>query len=205
MRLRTRWTIAFVVGELLGFVPPALTGAALAASGATQGMMVAGLVVAGALEGAVLGAAQARVLVQALPGLDGRRWILATSLGAAVAWLAGMGGSALVQALGARALWLVAPSLVVGLLAMGFLQWRVMRHLVSRSWTWVPVTAGAWLVGVIIPIAALSSVPNGWPLPAHAVVGVLAAVAMGATVGALTGRTLTRLVEQPRITVLTAT
>jgi hypothetical protein len=28
--LRVRWTLAFVVGELVGFVPPAVTGAVLA-------------------------------------------------------------------------------------------------------------------------------------------------------------------------------
>lgn len=60
----------------------------------------------------------------------------------------------------------------------------------SRSSAWVPVTAGAWLVGVLIPVTALSLVPNGWPLLSHAIVGVAAAMAMGATVGAITGRTL---------------
>jgi hypothetical protein len=31
--LRRRWTVAFVVGELVGFAPPAITGATLATIG----------------------------------------------------------------------------------------------------------------------------------------------------------------------------
>jgi tetrahydromethanopterin S-methyltransferase subunit C len=49
------------------------------------------------------------------------------------------------------------------------------------------------LLGVMIPVAALSLAPNDWPGWAHGLIAVLAAVAMGATVGALTGRTLERI------------
>ena len=42
--------------------------------------------------------------------------------------------------------------------------------------------------------ATLSTVPNAWPAWARILLGVLAAVAMGLTVGVLTGRTLERLI-----------
>jgi ribose/xylose/arabinose/galactoside ABC-type transport system permease subunit len=42
-------------------------------------------------------------------------------------------------------------------------------------------------------VVALSTVPNGWPPPVHVAVAVAAAVAMGATVGVITGTTLVRL------------
>jgi VIT1/CCC1 family predicted Fe2+/Mn2+ transporter len=58
------------------------------------------------------------------------------------------------------------------------------------------VNAGAWLVGVMIPVAAPSVVPDGWPAPIHAAVGVLAAVAMGLTVRSVTDRTLERLLQE---------
>jgi hypothetical protein len=196
--LRRRWTAAFVVGELVGFVPPALVGAALVVAGVPDGVLVAGLVAAGAIEGAVLGVTTGRVLGCELPMLDVRRWVAATAAGAAVAWLAGMGGSALIQAVGAWALIVVAPGLIVGLLAMGILQWRVLQPFVPGAARWVPVTAGAWLVGVMLPVVALSVVPNGWPPGVHVVVGVAAAVAMGATVGSLTGRTLDGLLASSR-------
>jgi hypothetical protein len=189
--------MAFLVGELIGFVPPALTGAGLAALGAPDPVLVVGLTLAGMVEGAAIGIAQARVLARFAPGVDGRDWVRATVASAAFAWFVGMGGGALLGASGASAwlLLLMVPAWTAGLLSMGYLQWRVLRRTVAGSGRWVWVTAGAWLVGVLIPVVALSSVPNGWPLWVHAIAGVAAAVAMGITVGALTGRTLERLLR----------
>lgn len=192
--LRRRWIAAFLVGELAGFVPPAATGAALAAAGAGDALLVGGLVAAGFLEGAVLGWAQAAVLRGVLPAVRFRDWVLATAAGAALAWAAGMSASPLLQRFGLVALVAVGPALMAGWLAMGVLQWRVLRRAAPRSGRWVPVTALAWLVGVAIPVVALGVVPNGWPLPVHAAVGVAAALAMGATVGALTAGALERVV-----------
>jgi hypothetical protein len=152
--LRRRWTVAFIAGELAGFVAPSATGAVLAALGAPDPALVAGLGAGGALIGSDI-APVVLLLVVLIP-----------------AWTA-------------------------ALLAMGYAQWRVLRRVVPRSRRWVWVTAAAWLLGVIIPVAALSLAPNAWPAVAHAVVGVLAAVAMGATVGGLTGATLERLLTAP--------
>lgn len=116
--MRQRWIAAFVLGELVGFVPPALTGAGLASAGVADPFLVLGLVVA------------------------------------------------------------------------------VLSPHVRRSAVWAPVTAGAWFVGVLIPVTALSLVPNGWPLLSHVIVGVAAAVAMGATGGADTARTLSDLLSR---------
>ena len=78
---------------------------------------------------------------------------------------------------------------------MGYAQWRVLRSVVARSSIWVWVTAGAWVIGIAIPVTALSLAPNSWPGWVHAVIGVVAAMVMGVTVGALTGRTLERLLD----------
>lgn len=194
--LRPRWTLAFVVGELVGFVPPAVTGATLAAIGAPDAALVLGLTLAGSLEGAAIGVTGSRVLARYAPKVDGRRWVSATAAAAAFAWLVGMGGGALMGAdVAPPALLLVVlvPAWCAALCAMGAAQWLVLREVVPRSSRWVWVNAGAWLVGVMIPVVALSAAPNGWPGWAHAVVGVAAAVLMGLTVGSLTGRTLQRL------------
>jgi hypothetical protein len=200
-RLRREWTLALLLGELVGFVPPALTGAALAVAGASDAVLVAGLTVAGALEGAAIGAAQALVLRRHEAPVDGRRWTAATAAAAAFAWLVGMGGGALLGAGVAPTAVLLAvlvPLWMAALLGMGAAQWLVMRRRLPRSARWIPVTAGAWLVGVLIPVTALSVVPNGWPPAAHVAVGIAAAVAMGVTVGLLTGRTLARLLAAAR-------
>jgi Ca2+-transporting ATPase len=195
--LRRRWTAAFLAGELVGFAPPALTGATLAAVGAPDVALVLALTLAGAGEGAVIGYAQARVLATYAPAVDGRRWISATAAAAACAWFVGMGGGALLGSRVAPAALLVpllVPAWAGALAGMGYAQWLVLRRAVPRSARWVPVTASAWLAGVMIPVVALSVVPNGLPSWVHAVVGVAAAVAMGLTVGTLTGRTLAALV-----------
>jgi len=194
-----RWVGAFVVGELIGFVPPALTGALLASVGASDVMLVAGLTVAGVGEGAVLGTAQAHVLGARWPALSKRRWVTATAGAAGLAWLVGMGGSAVASGgtvPAAVAVAVLAPLALLALASMGFLQWRVLRTVVPDSLRWVPINTGAWLLGVMIPVAALSAVPNSWPTAGLVVVAVASAVAMGLVVGSITGLTLETLATE---------
>jgi hypothetical protein len=196
--LRRRWTVAFVVGEMVGFLPPALVGAALGATGVDDWVLVGGLTLAGTLEGGAIGLAQSRVLRRAAPLIDRRGWVAATVVAAGFAWLVGMGGGALMGS-GAVPAWLavilLVPAWTAALLAMGYGQWLVMRRTVPSSARWIWVVAGSWLLGVPIPVAALSLTPNGWPPAAFVAIGLTAAVAMGAVVGALTGRTLAQLLS----------
>jgi len=198
--LRRHWTLAFVLGELVGFVPPAVTGATLGAIGVSDAVLVAGLTVAGMFEGAALGFAQSRVFARHAPGVDRRAWIGATTAAAGFAWLIGMGGGSLMGSElappGVLALVLV-PAWTAALLAMGWAQWLVLRRTVPRSGRWIWVTSGAWLLGVMIPVVALSATPDPSPGWVRGVIAVLAAVAMGLTVGTLTGRTLERLLHRP--------
>lgn len=196
MPLWRQWTSALVLGELAGFLPPAASGAALAAAGASDIVLVAALTVAGACEGAAVGGAQAWVLRRHAAPIRLRAWVAATAAAAAFAWAVGMGGAALLGAGIAPTAVLVAvlvPAWIAALLAMGGAQWLVMRRGVPGSGRWVWVTSGAWLVGVALPITALSVAPGSWPPAAHALVGLIAAVAMGLTVGVLTGRTMQQL------------
>ena len=197
--LRSRWTRAFLLGELVGFIPPAVVGTTLGSAGASDAAMVTGLTLAGSLEGAAIGYAQSRVLARYVPALDGRAWIRATAVAAAFAWFVGMSGPALFSAevlpVG-LVLAIMIPAWTCGLLAMGYLQWRVLRTCIPGSARWVPVTAGAWLIGVMIPVAALSVVPNGSAPWVMVTVAIIAAVAMGVAVGALTGGTLAGLVRR---------
>jgi len=190
--VRRGWIRACIVGELFGFIPPAVTGAALFLLDAPEAVMVAGLVTAGVGEGLILGKAQATVIERALPPVSG--WTGATALAAGLAWLAGMGGSSLVQAVGGAGLIVAIPGWILGLLSMGYLQSRRLRPFVEGSHRWIAITTLAWLVGVAVPVIALSVVPNGWHALVHVVVAVAAAVAMGATVGAISAGTLQRFV-----------
>lgn len=71
-----RWCVGVTIGELFGFAAPATAALALLA--------------AGAFEGAGLGWCQARVLRSVIPGLRRADWILATALGALLAWSIGV-------------------------------------------------------------------------------------------------------------------
>jgi hypothetical protein len=187
-----------VIGELVGFVAPAVVGATLGATGAPDYVMVPALTVAGMIEGLALGVAQRRVLARHAPEIDGRAWVLATVGAAGFAWFVGMGGGALMGA-GIEPGWLplvlLVPAWIAALLAMGWAQWTVLRGAVPNSRRWVAVTAGAWLLGVSIPVVALSITPNSLPPMFFILVGVIAAVLMGLTVGTITGRTLARLLD----------
>lgn len=63
----------------------------------------------------------------------------------------------------------------------------------------MPVTTLAWMVGVAVPVTVLPAVPDGAPPVVHGAVAVVAAVAMGVTVGSLSVGTLARLVPQARV------
>lgn len=109
----------------------------------------------GAVEGLVVGWAQWRVLRRALPAVARGTWILATIVGAVVAWLLGMLPSTLMSSEpNASGPPVEPPRAVVLLLAVGIglggglvlslAQWLVLRHATSRAAWWLPANALAW-------------------------------------------------------------
>ncbi|TMS00334.1 nitroreductase/quinone reductase family protein [Nonomuraea basaltis] len=203
-RMWWRWTRAVTLGEMAGFTVPAVVGAVV--SGPEWGMLGIGpllqgaaIVMAGAVEGAILGLAQAYALRSALPAIATRDWVRATAVGAVMAWIVG----AMPIVLGERVLrWPPAVLALLGLtllVAMGLLQWRVLRRHVRRAFWWVIATAGSWLVA--LGAFALVTTPlwqegqPGWLVVA---IGLLGGAVMAATVAALTGAALVRLPLRPR-------
>ena len=73
-----RWVAWTVCGEVVGFLAPAVVGVLTARS--TAPLVLPALVAAGAVEGLLLGAAQAHVLVGEVPALDTRRFAVLTAL-----------------------------------------------------------------------------------------------------------------------------
>jgi hypothetical protein len=85
-----RWVLVVTLGEAVGFAVPAAVGAGVSAAGWGPLPTLIVMVLAGSVEGALLGAAQADCLYRWRVLPLRRRWIVATSLGAAVAWSLGM-------------------------------------------------------------------------------------------------------------------
>jgi hypothetical protein len=83
-----QWFRTVTAAEAAGFVTPAVVGALLAS--ASGQVMAFTLVVAGAVEGALWGAGQARVLRSRLPRPPVVRFVVATALAAALAYAVAM-------------------------------------------------------------------------------------------------------------------
>ncbi len=206
-----RWLGANAVAEAVGL--GLVAAAALFAGTAETGMpglslgMAAMLVGLGAVEGSVVGVAQWVVLRRVLAVRAGS-WVGATVAGAVTAWLLGVipatamsatadaggtppeMGDALQLALAA------AMGAVLGVI-LGIPQWLVLKRWVRRAGWWVPANSAAWLVGMPVVFAAAGAVPEG-ARPAEMALRVLATLTLaGATVGAIHGAVLVRLVELP--------
>jgi hypothetical protein len=129
------WMVSVTLGEFAGFCVPALVGATVAAAPAS--VMITSLTIAGAVEGAVLGFSQARVLRRVSPALSSPRWITGTALGAALAWLVGMIPSTLPDRWSrwpAPVLVVLAAALATVLLcSIGVAQWLELRRVVGGS------------------------------------------------------------------------
>lgn len=199
-----RWALATTLGELVGFLAPALAGvlvtrAVAPMGGAAAPLLTFGvLVAAGSLEGAALGFAQSRVLREAVPTIAWQRWTGATALAGVVAWVLGMLPNTLADLLGLGlgallALWaVVAPGL---LLTIGVAQWLVLRRHLPRAALWIPANALGWTLGVGATFLGATLITETMPPALAVAIGVASGVAMGMVVGVITGWALVRLVS----------
>ena len=197
----TRWIAWTTVAEVAGFAAPGVVGVATSSrEGAAQWLP---LVAAGMVEGAALGAGQAHVLRDVLPGLRVRAFVVATSVAAGVAYAVAM----------LPAAWhgwfadLPVPLLVLlaalggGVLitSIGTGQWLVLREVLPRSASWVLTTALAWLAGLGVFLGVATPWwHEGQSAVAAVLVGLVAATLMALTVAVVTGAALLRLLARDR-------
>ena len=195
MRL-IRWVLVVTLGEAVGFTVPAAVGVAVTGSWGPLATLVA-IVLAGSVEGAMLGAAQADCLYrwQVLPVR--RWWIAATSVGAAVAWSLGM----LPSTFDLR--WTAATAVVAGvgglvlLTSLPLAQYFVLRDHVRRAALWIPINIAAWLFGIAWTLAPSPAVDQSTPAGALILIYGVAGLCMAATVAVVTGVGMIRLLQPP--------
>ncbi|WEO78217.1 hypothetical protein BJQ94_04045 [Cryobacterium sp. SO2] len=197
------WLFWVSLGESVGFLAPAL--AQLAFGDAP--VRVPALILAGALEGTVLGWTQATVLRSRIPALSRSRWVGATAIGASVAWFIGLLPAEWADV---WQRWPAPAQLGVGLAAgvllltsIGIAQWtELKRHRRAAGW-WIAGSAAAWCAGLAVFFAVAT--PLWQPGQSAAVVlligmlaGVLMAVGMALTSGlVLVGILRTKSPSQP--------
>ena len=211
-RFWLRWIVANAIGEILGLGLAAAVAIGMILtigepkSLAVAVMMAGVMIAAGACEGVIVGLAQWRVLRRRLPRVPRRDWVLATAMGALVAWALGMAPSTLAvlnQDAGAPPLepsdWLVyslaaAMGAALGIV-LGIPQWRVLRRHVQRAHWWVWANAAAWLVGMPLVFLGAGASPVGaspWGIAATIALTIAAA---GAAAGAVHGAALLWLLD----------
>ena len=198
-----RWTIAFTLGELIGFGGvPALGG--ILTWLATQSLdpvpraltLYAVSVIGGLAEGGILAWFQLRVLRTVLPGIEAKRWIVHTAVAAAIAWALGMLAPTIdevvaLPVLAQIAIWL--PATVLILLSIGYAQSIVLAPLVARPRRWLWANVLGWLLGLPWTFVMPAMLPDKAPAAVFAATMIASGILMGATTGAVTGRCLLTL------------
>jgi hypothetical protein len=140
------WMLAFLGFPLGGFLSLVVVGSM---EGAVSGAL------GGALAGAVIGAAQWVVLRRYMR--VGPEWVLATALGVAI----GDGVGALLTGAGTGIGALIIIGVVTGV-AVGLLQWGLLRGRLLRARLWPLVVAIAWPVGWTVTWAFGIDVERGY-------------------------------------------
>jgi hypothetical protein len=196
-----RWILVVTLGVFLGFSVPATVGALTANAHAL--LAAAAVVVAGAVEGAMLGLAQATVLRRVVPGLRMASWVVATIGGAVVAYVAGLLPSTLNGlGVGTPVALLIGLTPVLGvtlLLSIGTAQWLVLRRILSRCASWIAITAGAWAIGLGVFLGFTMPLWHpGQATPAVVAIGVAGGLLMAATTSAVTGFGMRALLDPSR-------
>lgn len=210
-----KWVGVNTLAEMIGLGGSVIVGVLVTQ---TMGETVVGtlvaamvLILAGAFfEGVLIGAFQWSVLRGPLPALRWQDWVRVTSLGAGIAWFFGMIPSTLMSLRASTAteavtmddpgpLFMILLGLLMGLalsLFLGVPQWWILRrHVVSAGW-WIPANAAAWMAGMAIIFVAAGSAPSA-TLTTDTLLFILGMLALaGATVGAIHGWVLVRLLKR---------
>lgn len=193
-----RWVLLVTLAEAAGFMVPA-AGMALTAASSRPILTLVTMVLAGSVEGAVLGSAQADCLYRwrVLPAR--RRWVAATSVGAAVAWSLGMLPSTLggMSWTSGTAVAVVAGGLML-LTSLPLAQYFVLRDYVRQPILWIPINMVAWLLGIAWTLLPSPWVDQSTPTGTLILVYSVSGLCMAATVATVTGLGMIRLLRPPR-------
>lgn len=190
-----RWTVTVTVAETVGFTAPAFVGTVT--SDMSWYAVLPALLVAGAVEGAVLGWAQATVLRGALPALRIRHWVMLTASAAVAAYVLGM--TAALAATEPGWVRVIVPALCGALLlsSIGGAQWLELRHHVARATSWIPATAAAWLLALGVFLVIVTPLwHEGQRVWVTVLIGVGAGAVMALVQAALTGWWMLRLLSR---------
>jgi uncharacterized membrane protein YGL010W len=207
-----RWTINCALGELLGIGAAGLIALMVFKllgephTTASKLLVLACMMCAGLIEGAVLGYMQWRILRHKLPELPRSNWMQYTMLIAVLGWMLGMLPSLFFMDNAPAESSSAAPALPGSLFAalsvgmglllgalFGLFQWFELKYYVHHSKQWILANALGWGAGIgwIYFFAGLPE--EHTPLLETLFYGACGGILAGLSVGAITGAFLVRL------------
>lgn len=198
-RFLRNWLLWVSLGETVGFLAPVLAQLAFGGSA----VVAPALILAGAIEGTVLGWTQSTVLRSRLPELSRPRWVGATAIGAAAAWFIGLLPAewADVWQRWPAAGQVVAAAVLATVLicALGYAQWfELRRHLRGAGW-WILGSAAAWCAGLAVFFAVATPLwQPGQSEGLILLIGVLSGALMALTMALVSGLVLHLLLRQKK-------
>jgi hypothetical protein len=203
LRLLVRWVLWVTPATFVGFTVAIVVIVALDRLDPPDAVFGVVSVLGWAGCGGVLGRAEGHVLRQALPSLSAARWTGATAAGTAVVWTAAMTPRALRAVLSGRsALFLGVVLLiviVVVVFALGLAQWFVLRRHLPKASTWVWVSAGAWLVAMLLGATVWTISSGDESAIAILAIGAIGALVVGVAMASLTGTFLVAALSPGRV------
>ena len=198
-----RWITVTVLGEAIGFGGAMALGRGVIALvgepdvGPMAELLVLGLsATAGLVEGACLGLAQWLVLRRLFPRLPLRHWVTATALGAALAWVIGMGAGSHAPSLPPPAPVLAAIVVAAGLVLGGLLgaaQALALRRHIAGVGRWILASAIGWMIGLLFAFIGVALTPEPGISLYNISVMVACGAAMAIAPAIATGRVLEEL------------
>ena len=198
-----RWITVTVLGEAIGFGGAMALGRGVIALvgepdvGPMAELLVLGLsATAGLVEGACLGLAQWLVLRRVFPRLPLRHWVTATALGAALAWVIGMGAGSHAPSLPPPAPVLAAIVVAAGLVLGGLLgaaQALALRRHIAGVGRWILASAIGWMIGLLFAFIGVALTPEPGISLYNISVMVACGAAMAIAPAIATGRVLEEL------------
>jgi hypothetical protein len=185
---------ATAAGEAIGLTAASLIGAFVAPlllepeGGGVASFALSAL--AGAIEGAIVGALQVGCLAIARPGVLHPRWVVATAAGMGIGWLAATLAIAPfesdVTTVGGEILLAGLSGIVLGA-ALGTAQWLAAGR---GSPLWIAINAVAWPPALLVSYFGASAIEYGDWRAVHFLELALTGALVGLTVGALTAMPL---------------
>jgi hypothetical protein len=189
-----RWVLATSIASFIGLAIVGVVSVVLSRVGYIQGTFT----LIGALEGIILGFAQWLVLRRYIQ--HSAQWIVATVIGALLAWFTGLTISTLMALVyaGTSDITVFIKGLVLlggGLGGvLGFCQWLVLRTQIRFSIWWVVANTFAWALASLVAFVGAGMVRDGLSIQTT-LITVATGATMGAVIGGITGITLVWLLK----------